>query len=84
VVYCATKIVGVPFDLSLKMEKVGLDNCFISQITVAELKYGALKSLRPAYQTELVTNFSSKVEILPILPTLDLYAQERLEALGQE
>jgi tRNA(fMet)-specific endonuclease VapC len=29
------------YDLQIKFQKIGIENCFISEITVAELKYGA-------------------------------------------
>lgn len=31
------------FDLETKIEEVGLENCVISEITIAELKYGVEK-----------------------------------------
>lgn len=72
------------FSIDAKIASVGEENCFISEITIAELKYGAKKSLRPSYQMQLVTDFADLLTVLPILPVLDLYAQERvrLEALG--
>lgn len=68
-----------------KIEKVGIKNCFISEITVAELKYGAEKSSNPIHHAEIVNSFLTEIKnILPIYPNLDLYAQEkvRLEKLG--
>ena len=32
------------FDLEHKIEEVGIANCFISEVTIAELKYGVEKS----------------------------------------
>ena len=32
------------FDLDFKIDTVGNDNCFISEITLAELKYGVANS----------------------------------------
>ena len=35
------------FDLETKFEKANPDNCFISEITLAELKFGVEKSEKP-------------------------------------
>lgn len=35
------------YDLETKVEKAGWENCFISEITVAELKFGAASSDNP-------------------------------------
>ncbi|MFC5284307.1 PIN domain-containing protein [Pedobacter alpinus] len=32
------------FNLGERIENIGIENCFISEITVAELKYGVEKS----------------------------------------
>ncbi len=73
------------YEIADKIKKIGIENCFISEITVAELKYGAEKSNNPIHHAEIVNNFLLKIgNILPIYPNLDLYAKEkvRLEKLG--
>jgi tRNA(fMet)-specific endonuclease VapC len=72
------------FNLSQKMEDVGLANCFISEISIAELKCGALKSQRPIYQMQLVDTLINMIEVVSISSVIDLYAEERarLELLG--
>lgn len=64
-------------DLEAKVEKAGWENCFISEITVAELKFGAASSDNPAKRKPVIENFIKKVQILPIYSTLDLYAEEK-------
>jgi len=63
---------------------MGYDNCFISEITLAELKYGAELSEKVEENTGFVNEFAKKVGILPIFNSLDLYAKEkaRLRKLG--
>ena len=63
---------------------VGYDNCFISEITLAELKYGAELSERVEKNVNSVNEFATKIGILPIFNCLDLYAKEkaRLKKLG--
>lgn len=65
------------FDLTAKIEKVEASNCFISELTVAELKYGAEKSDRPTENRKVVELFIPKFSILPIYSALDVYAKEK-------
>lgn len=72
------------FNIADKIAVVDNKNCFISEITLAELKYGALKSQRPIYQMELINEFAQTVQVVSISSVIDLYAEERarLELLG--
>jgi tRNA(fMet)-specific endonuclease VapC len=54
-----------------------LENCFISEITVAELKFGAEKSQKVVRNRLVVSTFISQMNILPIYSSLDSYAQEK-------
>jgi tRNA(fMet)-specific endonuclease VapC len=67
-----------------KILAVGLTNCRLSEITAAELKYGAAKSNRPEYNLQKVNFFCAEFGIVPISPVLDVFAFEkaRLERLG--
>jgi tRNA(fMet)-specific endonuclease VapC len=65
------------FDLEIKFEGLTTDDCFISEITLAELKFGIENSERPAQNRKALDNFLTGVQILPIYGALDLYAQEK-------
>jgi len=65
------------FDLKKKFEKANLDNCFISEITLAELKFGVENSERKEKNQSTLDNFVSGVKIVPIFHSLDLYAKEK-------
>ena len=67
-----------------KVVEVGASRICLSEITVAELKYGAEKSNRPEYHRLRADSFCTKFEIRPIYPVLDVFAFEkaRLEKLG--
>ena len=54
------------YKIDEKIEEVGSDNCFISEISLAELLYGAEKSNRPDYHRNLVSSFVQKIQVLPI------------------
>ncbi len=65
------------FDLKNKFEGLSVDDCFISEITLAELKFGVENSERPDKNRKVLNNFLTGVQILPIFGALDLYAQEK-------
>ena len=65
------------FDLEAKFDKILADNCFISEMTLAELKFGVEKSEKPEKNRKALDNFLTGVQILPIFHSLDLYAKEK-------
>ncbi len=65
------------FSLKEKIREIGFDNCVVSEITIAELKYGIAKSTKKEKNTQTLETFQSKIEILPIFPALDIYATEK-------
>ena len=65
------------YQLDKKIEKAGIDNCFISEITLAELKFGAENSANPVANRKVVEAFQDKFAILPIFTALDHYAKEK-------
>ena len=73
---CIYYIKGM-FDLNKKFEKADLDNCFISEITLAELKFGVENSEKKDKNQKALDNFLMGVKIVPIFHSLDLYAKEK-------
>lgn len=65
------------FGLIEKFEQTGFENLFISEITVAELKYGAEKSDYPEKNHQVVNSLADKFKKLPIYRALDIYAKEK-------
>ena len=65
------------FNLVNKFADLSTDDCFISEITLAELKFGVENSERPNKNRKVLDNFLTGVQILPIFGALDLYAQEK-------
>jgi len=72
------------FDLETKFDKVTAESCFISEMTLAELKFGVEKSEKAEKNRKALDNFLTGVQILPIFHSLDLYAKEkaRLQKAG--
>jgi tRNA(fMet)-specific endonuclease VapC len=62
----------------------GRENCFISEITIIELRYGAENSDNPLKSHKAVDNFLSGISIIPIYGSIRRYAKEkvRLKKLG--
>lgn len=73
------------FHLEEKIDKVGVKNCFVSEITIAELKYGVAKSVHKEKNQKVLETFEAQFDILPIFPALDVYATEkaRLKVKGK-
>lgn len=63
----------------------GRENCFISEITVAELRFGAENSENPAKSHQSVDAFVSGLSIVPIYGSIKRYAMEkvRLRKIGK-
>ncbi|MDR1739296.1 MAG: type II toxin-antitoxin system VapC family toxin [Bacteroidales bacterium] len=73
------------YDLYNKIESVGVENCFVSEITIAELKYGVEKSIHKEKNRKTFEKFQEKFVVLPIFPALDVYSREkaRLKTKGK-
>lgn len=59
---------------------IGFDNCYISEMTIAELKfgkaYGQLKG-GPKYKEQPLKEFFEAIKVLHIAPVFDHYAEEK-------
>ena len=56
----------------------GVENCFISELTVFELKYGAENSENPKKSHQAVSKFVSGLSVIPIYGIVEKYAQEKV------
>ncbi len=67
------------------LNKVGIENCAISEITLAELVFGAEKSNNPKKNHEIIEEFINQITILPIIDAILIYGKEkvRLQNLGK-
>ena len=80
---CIALIKGHP-GIRAKILTIGLENCFVPDISIAELYYGAAKSERPEH-FEDVDFIVQHFEILSIDPALEAYGRlkHQLEKQGQ-
>ena len=65
------------FNLIDKFEEIGLADCAISEITLAELVFGAENSDFPEKNNRIVESFSKMVSVLPIYGAIGLYGKEK-------
>lgn len=65
------------FRLKEKLEQVGYSKVAISEITYAELIYGAEKSDNFPKNMHVLQEFISKIPILPIFNAIEIYGKEK-------
>ena len=73
------------YNIIEKLNEVGIDNCAISEITLAELVFGAEKSDNPKKNHKLIEKFIGQLSILPIFDAIHTYGKEkaRLQSEGK-
>lgn len=63
--------------VSDRIQNTGFDNVAISEITLAELYFGAEKSQRKESNLKVIETFSKKIAIIPIYGALRIYGSEK-------
>ena len=73
------------YQLDEKIAKVGQNNCYISEITVAELLFGAARSANKEKHLKQIASFIGQFKILPIYNAFSVFADKKAElyAKGQ-
>ena len=74
------------FNIDRRLVQIGKRNCCISEITIAELRFGAERSNQREEQTRLIDAMYDVFTVLPITHAIRLYAAEkaRLWSIGQK
>ena len=65
------------FGVSERLEAVNPESCAISEITLAELVFGAENSSNPEKNHWLIKQFIEMVRVLPIYDSIALYGKEK-------
>ena len=65
------------YGMDQKIRFVGFENCYISEISLAELKYGAECSENVSKNMKLLDDFMEEIFVVPIFSALDLFASEK-------
>ncbi len=73
---CVYYIKGL-FHLQEKFAEIRAENLYISEITIAELKYGIENSSKKQENKKTVDKFINSIQVVPIIGSLDIYAKEK-------
>ena len=65
-------------DVAQRLNKIGRECCFICDVVLAELRYGAYKSGRTEENLKLIDDFVKEIKVLPFADSIDVYVQEKL------
>jgi len=65
------------YQLDEKIKEVGIQNCAISEITYAELIYGAEKSESIDKNLQTIEKFTDQIAILPIFNAIPIFGKEK-------
>lgn len=65
------------YNLKSKIEQIGYDKFAISEITIAELIFGAMKSHKKDKNISVIEDFSEKIITLPIFDSIWIYGEEK-------
>lgn len=63
--------------VAAKLNEVGKEQCFITQVVVAELLFGAYRSKRVEENLEQTREFIKEVRVLPFDDCVEVFAKER-------
>lgn len=66
------------FNLIEKFQEINLADCAISEITLAELIFGAENSPNPKKNYKIIDDFTQQLKILPIFNSIQTYAKEKV------
>jgi len=61
-----------------RLNEIGYNRCFIIDVVLAELRYGAFKSDFVEDNLKLIDDFVKKVRVLPFADSIDVYAKEKV------
>ena len=76
---------GGKYGLDKKFNEVGITNCAVSEITIAELKYGIELSSRKEKNLRDLNKLFEYISVIPIRKSIPLFAKEkaRLKRIGK-
>lgn len=65
-------------NVAQRLNAVGREHCFVSDVVVAELLVGAYKSNKPEENVRQIDDFLSEVSAIPFAETMHTFASERV------
>ena len=67
------------FNIDRRLAQIGKQNCYISEITIAELRFGAERSHQREEQLRLIDAMYDVFTVLPITPAIRVFAAEKAQ-----
>lgn len=61
-----------------KIDHVGIENCYISEISIVELTFGAYNSEKIQKHLGEVTQVANLFEVVPLHSAIDIFAREKV------
>ena len=61
-----------------RLNEIGFERCFICDVVLAELRYGAYLSNYVEDNLRMIDDFIKAVRVLPFADSIDIYAKEKL------
>ena len=65
------------YEIDRRIELVGEENCSISEITLAELVYGAEYSRDPVKNHRLVNQLVEMISVIPVYDAISIYGRQK-------
>lgn len=66
------------YNVATKLDEIGLQNCYISEITIAELQAGVEKSSSRQFNQMILDKFVQMVNVVPFSSVIKRYAKEKV------
>lgn len=66
------------YDVASKLDAAGLENCYISEITIAELQAGVEKSSSKRFNQMMLDKFVQMINVIPFSSIIKRYAVEKV------
>ncbi len=70
------------YGIDERLERIGRQCCYVTDVTVMELRFGAYKSEKKEENLNIVNDFISKVNVIPFASAIDTFCQEKLRLQG--
>lgn len=65
------------YNVAKHLREVGAEECFVSEVTVAELTYGAYHSDRVQWNLDLLEQFLQMVKVVPFSDGISEYGRQK-------
>ena len=65
-------------DVMQRLNRIGFEHCFICDVVLAELRYGAYNSNFVEENLKMIDDFIEEVQVLPFANSIDVYAKEKV------